>query len=322
MAAMDDEKAIDLVTKKRKLQNEEEACHQIETRANLGNMDIVGVLNDNPREKCLFLHTKISGDDAVVLMEKTPFDTKTLTQLISQDTSLKETLKNDIYSTFETHLPYHLNVVKTTLIHPATAKHLSKYRQQKTFAICETEEMYKNVTKPFLQEQKFSIQWVYNILDKKSESDRIVFEDACPKDGFVLLPDMKWNRKDLSQLYLVAIVHNRDILSLRDLNHTHLPMLNNILHKGMEAIRKQFTVMPSKLRVYVHYQPSYHHFHVHFTHLDLDAPGFEADRAHLLQDIIDNITIKSDYYQKKSIVFKLRECDGLYIKYKESRYFN
>lgn len=80
--------------------------------------------------------------------------------------------------------------------------------------------------------------------------------------------------------------------------------------------------MPScKLRVYIHYQPSYSHFHVHFTHLALDAPGFEADRAHLLQDVMDNIELKSDYYQKKTIVFKVRENDGLYHKYKESGYF-
>ncbi|XP_033746373.1 m7GpppX diphosphatase-like [Pecten maximus] len=319
MAAMNEEKAMDLVTKKRKLHDEEESDDKFN---NLGNIEIVEVLNDNSREKCLFLHTKISGEDAVVLMEKTPFDRNTMTQLVSEDTTLKETLKNDIYSTYEAQLPHHLNAVKATLICPATEKHLSKYRQQKTFAICETKEMYENVTKPYLQEQKFSIQWVYNILDKKSESDRIVFEDACPKDGFILLPDMKWNRKELSQLYLVAIVHTREVLSLRDLNHTHLPLLNNILHKGMEAIRKEFGVKPSKLRMYVHYQPSYHHFHVHFTHLALDAPGFEADRAHLLQDIIENITIKSDYYQQKSIVFKVRECDGLYLKYKETGYFD
>ncbi|XP_069141596.1 m7GpppX diphosphatase-like [Argopecten irradians] len=319
MAAMNEENAMESVTKKPKLQDDDESNQQ---KDNLGNIEIVEVLNDNSREKCLFLHTKISGEDAVVLLEKTPFDTKTIDQLVSANTTLKETLKNDIYSTYEAQIPRHLNVVKTTLICPATNKHLSKYRQQKTFAVCETKELYENVTKPYLQEQKFSIQWVYNILDKKSESERIVFEDTCPKDGFILLPDMKWNRKDLNQLYLVAIVHTRDVLSLRDLNQTHLPLLNNILTKGTEAIRKEFGVMSSKLRMYVHYQPSYHHFHVHFTHLALDAPGFEADRAHLLQDIIDNITMKADYYQLKSIMFKVRECDGLYLKYKETGYFD
>lgn len=76
-------------------------------------------------------------------------------------------------------------------------------------------------------------QWVYNILNKKTEADRIVFEDTCPDSGFILLPDMKWDRKDMDALYLQALVHRRDILSLRDLDQSHLPLLKNILEKGL-----------------------------------------------------------------------------------------
>lgn len=76
-------------------------------------------------------------------------------------------------------------------------------------------------------------QWVYNILNKKTEADRIVFEDTCPNSGFILLPDMKWDRKDMDALYLQALVHRRDILSLRDLDQSHLPLLKNILEKGL-----------------------------------------------------------------------------------------
>ncbi|XP_033729907.1 m7GpppX diphosphatase-like, partial [Pecten maximus] len=160
-----------------------------------------------------------------------------------------------------------------------------------------TKEMYEKCQTPYYR-KKLNIQWVYNILDKKSESDRIVFEDACPKDGFILLPDMKWNRKELSQLYLVAIVHTREVLSLRDLNHTHLPCSTISCKRGMEAIRKKFGVKPSKLRMYVHYQPSYHHFHVHFTHLALDAPVSRQTEP-IFYRTYRNITIKSDYYPKK-----------------------
>ena len=41
-------------------------------------------------------------------------------------------------------------------------------------------------------------QWVYNILEKKEESERIVFEDPDSKTGFILLPDMKWDCKQVS----------------------------------------------------------------------------------------------------------------------------
>lgn len=76
-------------------------------------------------------------------------------------------------------------------------------------------------------------QWVYNILNKETEADRIVFEDTCPDSGFILLPDMKWDRKDMDALYLQALVHRQDILSLRDLDQSHLPLLKNILEKGL-----------------------------------------------------------------------------------------
>ena len=72
-------------------------------------------------------------------------------------------------------------------------------------------------------------QWVYNILDKKAEVDKVVFEDPDPQNGFILLPDMKWNGTELESLYLVAIAHKRDIKSLRDLDQSHLPLLKNIL---------------------------------------------------------------------------------------------
>lgn len=47
-----------------------------------------------------------------------------------------------------------------------------------------------------------SFHWVYNILDKKAEADRIVFENPDPSDGFVLIPDLKWNQQQVKALLL------------------------------------------------------------------------------------------------------------------------
>ena len=73
---------------------------------------------------------------------------------------------------------------------------------------------------------------MYNILEKKKEAERIVFEDADKETGFILLPDMKWDGKQVEDLYLVAIVHKHGLKSLRDLTADHLPLLRNILDKG------------------------------------------------------------------------------------------
>ena len=63
-----------------------------------------------------------------------------------------------------------------------------------------------------------------------------MFEDSDPVTGFVLLPDLKWNQKQMENMYLVAICHARGIKSLRDLSQSHLPLLKNILLKGQVTI--------------------------------------------------------------------------------------
>ncbi|KAJ8776205.1 hypothetical protein J1605_015767 [Eschrichtius robustus] len=43
------------------------------------------------------------------------------------------------------------------------------------------------------------LAWVYNILDRKAEAERIVFENPDPSDGFVLIPDLKWNQQQITR---------------------------------------------------------------------------------------------------------------------------
>lgn len=83
----------------------------------------------------------------------------------------------------------------------------------------------------------FSVQWAYNILEHKAESDRIIYEDNHPENGFILAPDLKWDGKTAETLYLLAICHKRNIKSIRDLNSEHLPLLKNILNEGSVRIQ-------------------------------------------------------------------------------------
>ncbi|KAM9659358.1 CMP-N-acetylneuraminate-beta-galactosamide-alpha-2,3-sialyltransferase 4 isoform 2-T2 [Trichechus inunguis] len=200
------------------------------------------VLRESARDKIIFLHGKVNeasgdgdGEDAVVILEKTPFQVEQVAQLLAGSPELQLQFSNDIYSTYHLFPPRHLSDVKTTVVYPATEKHLQKYLRQDLQLIRETGEDYKNITLPYLAAQSLSIQWVYNILEKKAEADRIVFENPDPSDGFVLIPDLKWNQQQLDDLYLIAICHRRGIKSLRDLTPEHLPMLRNILQEGQVA---------------------------------------------------------------------------------------
>lgn len=76
---------------------------------------------------------------------------------------------------------------------------------------------------------------MYNILEHKSESERIVFEDVDPDNGFIMVPDLKWSG-EIDTLYLLAISNKRNIKSLRDLTQEHLPLLKNIKDKGIVCL--------------------------------------------------------------------------------------
>ncbi|KAB7501078.1 m7GpppX diphosphatase [Armadillidium nasatum] len=86
---------------------------------------------------------------------------------------------------------------------------------------------------------------------------------------------MKWTGEQVENLYLQAIVVRRDLLSIRDLREEHLPLLRNIYSKCTKAIKENYNVPSSKLRIYCHYQPSYYHLHIHFSALSFEAPGKE-----------------------------------------------
>nr|XP_028563630.1 m7GpppX diphosphatase isoform X4 [Podarcis muralis] len=203
----------------------------------LAEISVRKVLRESARDKTIFLHGQVNsasgdGTDAVVILEKTPFQEENIAELLKKHTKLQLQMSNDIYSTYHLYLPPELNEIKTTVVYPATEKHLQKYLRQELSLIQETGEDYKKITLPFIESQSFSIQWVYNILEKKAEADRIIYENPDPAHGFVLIPDLKWNQKQVDDLYLIAICHCRGIKSLRDLTAEHLPLLKNISREG------------------------------------------------------------------------------------------
>jgi len=303
---------------------------------------LVKVLREDDRHKMIGVHGRLpatqthhasgasgegsaSGDadqhDAVLLLERKPFDPAAIEECI-RSTKTTETLHNDVYRTFDVMSNSLKADMKATVVFPATEKHIAKYSEHEPFVVCETPELYKSVTLPCLESSKFSIQWVYNILEKKTEADRIVVEDPDQQIGFIMVPDMKWDGQKVEALYLVALVNNRSLKSMRDLRGEHIPLLKNILEKGQTTIKEKYDVGPDKLRVYFHYQPSYYHLHIHFTHIRFDAPGSDVMRAHLLSDVIDNLSIDSEFYSKKSLSYVVREGDQLFNAYKNSGYFS
>ncbi|KAJ2781411.1 hypothetical protein H4R18_002888 [Coemansia javaensis] len=298
---------------------------------------LIEVLDEDPTHKTAWLLGRIAGEEedagegesagsgavpgvdaAVVTVERLPFSVSVGAQAAAglfADVSLDSGEQNDVYSwaagaANSTAFGPDLRV---SVIYPATAKHISKHRRQQRRWIRETPALYEQVVRPAIDAQPASrIQWVHNILSKRVEAERILFEDPDPEHGFIILPDLKWDTANPATMYLTAIVHRKDTRSLRDLDGTHLRMLKNIRAKSAVAAQR-FGVPSDMLRLYIHYQPSYYHFHVHITNVSFVGPGMAAGRAHLLDTVISNIEdIAPDYYQRATLAYALGSDDELW----------
>ncbi|XP_065220430.1 m7GpppX diphosphatase [Planococcus citri] len=277
------------------------------------------VLSDSSQRKTICVEGEFQDKDGkfILLLEKKAFTEDNVKNLCIEKSILKKEFINDVYGSYELFPSTELNGVKATVIYPASEHHIKKFERTRVHILEETEEIYNNITLPYILQHQLSLEWVFNILEHKSEKDRIVYEDTDPENGFILIPDLKWDGKQFETLYLLAICNKRGLKSLRDLNSSHIQLLNNILYSGSKAIEDKYGLTRSRLRIFFHYPPSFYHLHVHFTYIDFEAPGINFERAHSLVSVLENIRTKGDYYQRTTLLFPIRESENLFVKYKE-----
>lgn len=186
--------------------------------------------------------------------------------------------------------------LKINLIYPCTEKHVKKYSKQGVRMVTETPEVYAQKIRPYVQRQREqgTLNWVWNIIDGKTEVEDVIYRTPLGQDGdegFLLLPDLNWDRKTIEALHLLGLVERRDIWSLRDLKKKHIPWLQHMRAKLIEATVKTYPELEEdQLKLYLHYQPTYYHFHIHMVHVQLEAGGTQATgKAFGLESIMAQI---------------------------------
>ena len=142
---------------------------------------------------------------------------------------------------------------KATLL----AKHVSRNTAQAPKLVRETFQMYEASHVPYITGIPSSaIGWVYKILNKEKEVERLLFDDPDPAHGFVLNVDPKWTshaamdvpkaewhaKSGKNEMYMLGLCHTKEVRSLRDLRAVHLPMLRNMLAKGTEIASATYGV--------------------------------------------------------------------------------
>lgn len=180
-----------------------------------------------------------------------------------------------------------------TIIYPATKEDTYKYGQISIYKTLETYETYRTLVYPNIINQ--DISWIYNILNKKCNTENILYQD----DSFMLLPDLKWDGS-LDTMYCLAIVGHtyKNIKSIRDLNNNHILLLEHINKKSCETIKQKYNIETDQIRSYFHYHPSFWHLHIHFNLITNNLSGAIVDVSHTLINVINNLKIDGDYYKK------------------------
>ncbi|KAL1843303.1 hypothetical protein VTJ49DRAFT_2120 [Mycothermus thermophilus] len=232
----------------------------------------------------------IDGQPALVILERAPFPTSPdyLGSVTASLAALQNLGANDIYHWYRAQSGGNgtSNIdfadLKINVIWPCTAKHIKKYSPQGLRVVTETPEIYRCHVRPYIQSQREAgrLNWVYNIIEGRSEVEDVIFRTPYgqdPVEGFLLLPDLNWDRTTLEALHLLALVERRDLWSLRDLRKKHVPWLRHMRQKLLDAATRAYpAVARDQLKLYVHYQPTYYHLHVHIVHVALEAGATQA----------------------------------------------
>jgi m7GpppX diphosphatase len=233
-----------------------------------------------PHAKRIILLGNVNLEQGILLVERTAFTESrySFANLCSELTNLANIGTNDIYHWFlASPSAPSLNEIKLTLIHPCTPKHISKYTPQVFHSVTETAAIYKDHVQPYMAAQREAgrLNWVFNILEGKAEQDDVLYQEHG-EFGFLVSPDLNWDRKTMEGLHVLALVERRDVWSLRDLTKSHIPWLREMRTKILRVVSQKYELEEDRLKLYVHYQPTYYHFHIHVVHVALDAGATQA----------------------------------------------
>ena len=190
-----------------------------------------------------------------------PSDLETLNTFHSAIAKIENLGDNDIYRWYLAYSGITETApsdLKINLIYPCTEKHIKKYSPQTVRMVTETPEIYKKSIRPYMQKMRDEgrLNWVFNILEGRAEQEDVILRDfgaLGAEEGFLLTPDLNWDRKTLTSLHLLALVERRDIWSLRDLKKSHIVWLKHMREKILDATVKLYSGLEKDmLKLYIH----------------------------------------------------------------------
>lgn len=255
------------------------------------------LLNQDQAGRRISLLGTIDSKPGVLLAERAAFatDSEHLSSFSTSLSKIKNLGANDIYNWFLASSSQSSDQppdLKLNLIYPCTDSHIKKYAKQGLRMVTETPEIYSSYVRPYMQQKREQgrLNWVFNIIEGRTEQEDVMYREHG-EEGFLLLPDLNWDRKTISSLHLLGIVERRDLWSVRDLTKKHITWVKHMRDKLLDSTVKLYPDLDKdQLKLYVHYQPTYYHLHIHIVHVELEAGTTQATGKALgLENVISQL---------------------------------
>ena len=186
------------------------------------------------------------------------------------------------------------------LNYPVEESLVDNYRE-KIKIVKETFDDYKTKVEPYIDSiVDNNTKWINNILNNKSESERILFKN----DKFIIVKNLCWEQNN--EFYLLIIPFEK-IKNIRHLNESHKELLNEMKIETLK-IAKKFSIDEDELYFFFHYHPSCYHLHLHCSLINHKALKLKFYRHVMLDDVLDNI----ETIHKKTFKFEINISNPIY----------
>jgi len=201
----------------------------------------------------------------------------------------EKVFENDIFEKYKCNLQIEGEVIICNQANIITNNYNNNNNKYKI--IKETYEEYqKNISLINPEKDK----WIYNIIDGFDEQDSILYKDhIC-----IIIPSYTWINKNIEQLHILCIPLDKSLRCLRSLEGKHIELLQYLKNQTIKIIKEQYNIDETQLKVFLHYEPSTYHLHIHFINIEHKICDSSVEYCHTLDNIIYNLSIKNDYYQK------------------------
>ena len=240
-------------------------------------------------ERNLLDHNPIASEEIISFLKKYTFELKSESgaeysyHSASPNINSADTTKQDESPDSISNAISKFGCFDVELISPASPYQISRAMPTLGHVLVnETYDMYTQIVQPYIKSiiDSGSLSWINNVVEGKKEVERLLVNH----EQFVINVDTKWrthppplttprsewyNHPSTADLYCLGIVKDSSITCLRDLRGKHIPLLKAMVKEGLAAIKSTYGVqVENQIRIFVHYQPQFYHFHIHFTRLE------------------------------------------------------